>query len=116
MRLYRGLPARADQPVALTIGNFDGHHLGHQALLNQVVKTARRGQGTALVLTFAPHPVKILAPTADLRFLTDEREKLARFEQAGIDEVLARSAFSERLGEILTSPRATKSARPDPRQ
>ena len=36
--------------------------------------------------------------------------------QAGIDEVLARSAFSERLGEILTSPRATRSAQPDPRQ
>ncbi|MDH5498995.1 MAG: bifunctional riboflavin kinase/FAD synthetase [Nitrospira sp.] len=85
-RGYSGEPLRP-YPVG-TIGNFDGHHLGHQALLNQVVKTARQSQGTALVLTFAPHPVKILAPTANLRFLTDEREKLARFEQAGIDEVV----------------------------
>ncbi|MFO0702134.1 MAG: bifunctional riboflavin kinase/FAD synthetase [Nitrospira sp.] len=71
-----------------TIGNFDGHHRGHQALLQQVVETARKNEGTAVVLTFDPHPVKILAPHADFRFLTDEREKLARFNQAGIDEVM----------------------------
>jgi riboflavin kinase/FMN adenylyltransferase len=71
-----------------TIGNFDGHHLGHRALLKQVVETARRAQGTAVVLTFDPHPVKILAPHVDLRFLTDMEEKRAHFEQAGIDEVI----------------------------
>ena len=74
-------------PVA-TIGNFDGHHLGHRALLQTVVETARKAQGTALVLTFEPHPVKILAPHVDLRFLTSPEEKLAHFETAGIDEVV----------------------------
>jgi riboflavin kinase/FMN adenylyltransferase len=74
-------------PVA-TIGNFDGHHLGHRALLQTVVETARKAQGTALVLTFEPHPVKILAPQIDLRFLTSPEEKLAHFETAGIDEVV----------------------------
>jgi len=74
-------------PVA-TIGNFDGHHLGHRALLQTVVETARKAQGTALVLTFEPHPVKILAPHIDLRFLTSPEEKLAHFEAAGIDEVV----------------------------
>ena len=72
-----------------TIGNFDGHHLGHHALLKQVVETARRAHGTAVVLTFDPHPVKILAPHVDLRFLTSGEEKCARFEQAGIDEVVS---------------------------
>lgn len=74
-------------PVA-TIGNFDGHHRGHRALLQTVVETARKAQGTALVLTFDPHPVKVLAPHVDLRFLTSPEEKLARFEAAGIDEVV----------------------------
>jgi riboflavin kinase/FMN adenylyltransferase len=74
-------------PVA-TIGNFDGHHRGHRALLQTVVETARRARGTALVLTFDPHPVKILAPDVDLRFLTSPEEKLARFEEAAIDEVV----------------------------
>ena len=74
-------------PVA-TIGNFDGHHRGHRALLQTVVETARQANGTALVLTFDPHPVKVLAPHVDLRFLTSPEEKLARFEAAGIDEVV----------------------------
>jgi riboflavin kinase / FMN adenylyltransferase len=74
-------------PVA-TIGNFDGHHRGHLALLQTVVETARKAQGTALVLTFDPHPVKVLAPHVDLRFLTSPDEKLAHFEAAGIDEVV----------------------------
>lgn len=74
-------------PVA-TIGNFDGHHRGHRTLLETVVQTARKSGGTALVLTFDPHPVRVLAPQIDLRFLTGPEEKLARFEAAGIDEVV----------------------------
>ncbi len=85
-RGYSGLTVRP-YPVG-TIGNFDGHHRGHHALLQRVIETARKKEGTAVVLTFDPHPVKILAPQADFRFLTDGHEKLARFEQAGIDEVV----------------------------
>ncbi|HSA87738.1 MAG TPA: bifunctional riboflavin kinase/FAD synthetase [Nitrospira sp.] len=89
MKVTRGYSDEVVRPYPVaTIGNFDGHHLGHHALLKQVVETARQAQGTALVLTFDPHPVKILAPHVDLRFLTDGEEKRARFEQAGIDEVV----------------------------
>ncbi|NOS83000.1 MAG: bifunctional riboflavin kinase/FAD synthetase [Nitrospira sp.] len=89
LKVTRGLSREYPRarPVA-TIGNFDGHHLGHRALLQTVVETARKAQGTALVLTFEPHPVKILAPHVDLRFLTSPEEKLAHFEAAGIDEVV----------------------------
>lgn len=72
----------------VTIGNFDGHHVGHRALLQAVVETARKVGGTALVLTFDPHPVKILVPHADLRFLTGPEEKLGFFQTAGVDEVV----------------------------
>ena len=89
LKVTRGLSGECPRayPVA-TIGNFDGHHLGHRALLQTVVETARKAQGTALVLTFEPHPVKILAPHVDLRLLTSPEEKLAHFEAAGIDEVV----------------------------
>lgn len=89
MKVTRGYLGDAVRlyPVA-TIGNFDGHHVGHCALLQAVVQTARKADGTAVVLTFDPHPVKILAPHVDLRFLTSPEEKLARFEEAGIDEVI----------------------------
>ena len=89
LKVTRGLSGECPRayPVA-TIGNFDGHHLGHRALLQTVVETARKAQGTALVLTFEPHPVKILAPHVDFRFLTSPEEKLAYLEAAGIDEVV----------------------------
>lgn len=90
MNVTRGYSDEAVRPYPVgTIGNFDGHHLGHHALLNRVVERARCAQGTAVVLTFDPHPVKILAPHVDLQFLTSEEEKRARFEQAGIDEVVS---------------------------
>lgn len=89
LKVTRGLSEVQPRPYPIaTIGNFDGHHRGHRALLQMVVDTARKAQGTALVLTFDPHPVKILAPQVNLRFLTSPEEKLARFEAANIDEVV----------------------------
>ena len=89
MKITRGLAhhQRAPHPV-LTIGNFDGQHLGHRALLRAVVARAAEAGGTPLVLTFDPHPVKVLAPHVTLLFLTTPEEKLAHFREAGIAEVL----------------------------
>jgi riboflavin kinase/FMN adenylyltransferase len=89
MKITRGLAAhqRVPHPV-LTIGNFDGQHLGHRALLRAVVARAAEAGGTPVVLTFDPHPVKVLAPHVNLRFLTTPEEKLDRFRDAGIAEVL----------------------------
>ncbi|MDF2755713.1 MAG: ribF, partial [Nitrospira sp.] len=80
--------ARSRPHPVVTIGNFDGHHRGHQSLLQTVVERARAVTGTAMVLTFDPHPVRVLAPHVELRFLTSPEEKLARFKAAGIDEVV----------------------------
>ncbi len=74
-------------PVA-TIGNFDGQHRGHQALLQTVVSTAEGLGGTPMVVTFDPHPVRILAPQVPLKFLTSPEEKLAAFDAAGIRQVV----------------------------
>jgi riboflavin kinase/FMN adenylyltransferase len=85
----RGLDDVRTRPhPVVTIGNFDGHHLGHQSLLQTVVTRAREAGGTAMVLTFDPHPVRVLAPQVELRFLTSAEEKLKRFEAAGVDEVV----------------------------
>ncbi|MEP6888255.1 MAG: bifunctional riboflavin kinase/FAD synthetase [Nitrospirales bacterium] len=71
----------------LTIGNFDGLHRGHQALLKSVVQAAIDKSGTASVLTFDPHPITVLSPGTPLRLLTTMEDKLARFEEAGIEHV-----------------------------
>jgi len=104
MKVTRGYSGGIVRPYPVaTIGNFDGHHIGHRALLERVVNAARESHGTALALTFDPHPVKILAPQVDLRFLTNPEEKLARFEEAGIDEVVLLE-FSEAFAAL--SPEA----------
>jgi riboflavin kinase / FMN adenylyltransferase len=64
--------------TVVTIGNFDGVHLGHRAIFRRVVAEARQAQGTATVITFNPHPLKLLAPErAPLLINTyAERERL----------------------------------------
>ena len=85
----RGLGDDRSRPhPVVTIGNFDGHHRGHHCLLQTVVARAREIGGTAIVLTFDPHPVRVLAPHVELRFLTSPEEKLERFKAAGVDEVV----------------------------
>jgi riboflavin kinase/FMN adenylyltransferase len=85
----RGLGDIRSRPhPVVTIGNFDGHHRGHHSLLQMVVARAREVGGTAMAVTFDPHPVKVLAPHVELRFLTSPEEKLERFKAAGVDEVV----------------------------
>lgn len=89
MKITRGLDEHKRTPYpVLTIGNFDGQHRGHQALLQTVVRTAAEAGGTPMVLTFDPHPITVLRPGIDLLLLTPPEEKLARFQDAGIEEVL----------------------------
>ena len=61
VRIYRGLPARADAPIALTIGNFDGVHRGHQAMLTRLLEAAEDLRLPSAVLTFDPHPREYLS-------------------------------------------------------
>jgi riboflavin kinase / FMN adenylyltransferase len=72
----------------VTIGNFDGVHLGHQAVLQTVKQRALQCRGTVVVLTFDPHPLRVLAPEVDLRFLSDPEEKLELLAAAGVDVVV----------------------------
>ena len=87
MRLTRGVPAAAAGSTALTIGNFDGVHLGHQAMLAELRRAASRLGVPACVLTFEPHPREFFAPDKAPTRLTSLREKLELLRECGIDRV-----------------------------
>jgi riboflavin kinase/FMN adenylyltransferase len=99
MKILRGLYSPDSQPVALTIGNFDGVHLGHQALLNELRAAGQaRGLQTAVVI-FEPHPREFFAPQQAPARLTSLREKLEFFAVLGVDRVHV-CRFNERFAQM----------------
>jgi riboflavin kinase/FMN adenylyltransferase len=87
MLILRGLNSPDSKPVALTIGNFDGVHLGHQSLLKDLRAVAmERGLQTVVVI-FEPHPREFFTPLQAPARLTSLREKLELFAALGIDRV-----------------------------
>jgi riboflavin kinase/FMN adenylyltransferase len=90
--------SRGDSPI-VTIGNFDGVHLGHQALLKEIVTKAQGVGGESVVLTFHPHPLVVISPHLEVQFLTTLDEKLSLFEQAGITHAICLE-FTSQLAEI----------------
>ncbi|MEJ2595815.1 MAG: bifunctional riboflavin kinase/FAD synthetase [bacterium] len=77
------------QPVdkaVVTIGTFDGVHLGHQAIFRKMVMEANKINGETVVITFFPHPRIVLGlNSTDLRFINTQERKINRIEEAGID-------------------------------
>jgi len=84
MRVFRGIPARAGTPIALTIGNFDGVHPGHRAMIARLSEAARSRGLPAAVMTFEPQPQEFFAPDQAPARLTSLREKLELLRQCGV--------------------------------
>jgi riboflavin kinase / FMN adenylyltransferase len=87
MRVFRGIPARADVPIALTIGNFDGVHLGHRAMIARLKEVARRQGLPVAVMTFEPQPQEFFAPDQAPARLTSLHEKLDILRDCAVDRV-----------------------------
>jgi riboflavin kinase/FMN adenylyltransferase len=100
MEIIRGidhLKRHLANPV-VTLGNFDGVHLGHQKIFAKVREEAVKRKGEAVVITFEPHPLKVLSPEHCPPLLTPFRVKMKLVETSGIDVVLCvefTKAFSQ---------------------
>ncbi|MCC7546489.1 MAG: bifunctional riboflavin kinase/FAD synthetase [Burkholderiales bacterium] len=88
MVVLRHPPTRASRPVALTIGNFDGVHVGHRAMIERVIMRAGERGIDSCVMTFEPHPREFFAPDQAPARLTTLREKLELLEAFGVRRVL----------------------------
>lgn len=96
MDYVRGIDALSlsrDHAV-LTIGNFDGVHLGHRKILGEVLTESAKTGGPACIYTFRPHPQEVLRPGTQVKLLTHYEEKIKIFESLGFD-VVVEEPFSQ---------------------
>jgi len=104
MRVIRSLE-EIDQPferAVLTVGNFDGVHLGHQALFHTVIEKAEAIDGTSAAMTFEPHPMKVLRPGYHPPLITMLEQKIELIERTGLDALIV-VPFNRRFAAL--SPR-----------
>lgn len=99
MQVFRHFLQLSSPALALAIGNFDGMHLGHQALLVKLCELASAKNLTPAVMTFEPHPREFFTPLNAPARLSNLREKLEFFEQNGISKVFV-CAFNQRFAQI----------------
>ena len=99
MQILRSVPDAANSPVALTIGNFDGVHLGHQAMLAKLRAAAAARSLPACVMTFEPHPREFFAPDQAPVRLTTLREQLESLAIHGVERVVV-CRFNFALAQI----------------
>src|SRR3990167_5868033 len=100
MKIIRGsqnIKNKIKNPV-LTLGNFDGVHLGHREIFRRVVERAKEIDGTSIVYTFEPHPLRIVAPSRTPPLLTTFRKKMQLMEKSGIDIVVC-ADFTKRFAD-----------------
>ncbi len=74
--------------AVITIGNFDGVHIGHQALFHEVLEMADTMDGTAIAMTFEPHPIRVITKNGHPPLITLVEQKTELIEKAGIDVLI----------------------------
>jgi len=89
MEVYESVKSfNSSQPTAVTIGTFDGVHIGHRAILEQLVQTAAKNQLESLLLTFFPHPRMVLQKNSDLKLINTLAEKKELLEDLGLNNLV----------------------------
>ena len=101
MEVFRDIEdfRRPELKTVVTMGNFDGLHLGHQALVANAVAEAKRSRTQSLVFTFDPHPLKLLAPERAPQMIVNQRDKMDMLKALGVDAVVVQ-CFDRRFASI----------------
>jgi len=101
MEVFRDIEdfRRPELKTVVTMGNFDGIHLGHQALVGNAVAEAKQWRTKSVVFTFEPHPLKLLAPERAPRMIVNHQDKIDMLQALGVDAVIVQS-FDHRFASI----------------
>ncbi|HMI36796.1 MAG TPA: bifunctional riboflavin kinase/FAD synthetase [Steroidobacteraceae bacterium] len=99
LQLVRGTPRGAQSPCVVTIGAFDGLHVGHQALIARTLARARESQVPSVLLSFEPMPREFLSPKDPPARLTNLRERWRLLEHSGLDRLQVLT-FNDRLRSL----------------
>jgi riboflavin kinase/FMN adenylyltransferase len=117
LKIHRDLKNFNAQNPVLTVGTFDGVHLGHRKIIDRLIDRAKNTNGESVIFTFDPHPRKVVSPAeSNLRLLTTIEEKISLFEQSGIDHLViypftpefAQLSYEQFVEEILIAKIRTK--------
>ncbi len=101
MKIYKGYQEIKEtfSNTVLTIGNFDGLHLGHREIIGSVIDRAKAEKGTSIVYTFRPHPQQVLSPSRPHQMINTFDEKLDLLKSLGVDVVIE-EPFSREFSTI----------------
>ena len=88
--------------AVVTIGSFDGVHLGHRQIIHQLIREAEKVDGETVIITFHPHPRTILKPSSSIRLITTLQEKTELLEQMGVDNLVV-VPFEEKFANLSAS-------------
>ena len=90
---------RPELKTVVTMGNFDGIHLGHQALVGNAVAEAKQWRTKSVVFTFEPHPLKLLAPERAPRMIVNHQDKIDMLQALGVAAIIVQT-FDRRFASI----------------
>ena len=96
--LYSTFSGILPEPSVITVGSFDGVHLGHRALLQQVKDFAQQHQYQSVIITFDPHPQEVLQSKSNFFLINSFEQKITLFETLGIDTVFV-IPFTQELAQ-----------------
>lgn len=103
MKVYQSISEfKGSKKTVVTLGTFDGVHLGHQKIINRLVSSTQNNNLESIVLTFTNHPRSVLQSQSKIKLLSTNSEKIELLEKEGIDNLIIHTfdeAFSELTGE-----------------
>lgn len=99
MQIHSNIEGLSFKNAVLTIGTFDGLHLGHKHVLDQLKRVAGQNKGESVILTFWPHPRTVISPDHSLKLLNTIEEKTSIFEKQNIDHLIILE-FNNNLSSI----------------